>query len=69
MIGVRFFEELADNSALEKRLVVVLQSWNEAARVEVDEGFGFVVWIDLEVLIGNFLFFKDGPGSLDEGTT
>ena len=26
-----------------------------------------MVWVDLDVLVGNALFFEDGPDALDEG--
>lgn len=67
MIGISVFEKLADDGALVQRLVVVLQSRDEAAGVEGEEGSGLVVGVDFDVLVGDVLFFEDGPGALDEG--
>lgn len=67
MIRIRFFQEFAQHCAFIERLILVLQGRYEAARVEVEEGLGFVVWVYFDVLVGDFLFFEDDPGALDEG--
>lgn len=66
MVRVRLFKELADDCALEQRFVVVLECWDEAAGIEGEEGLGFVVGVDFDVFVGDFLFFEDGPDALDE---
>ena len=43
-----FFQKLADHGRFVERFIVVLQGRDEAARVELEERFGFVVWVDLE---------------------
>ena len=68
VVWICFFEKLADYGGLEERLSVVFECWDQTARVEVEERFGFVVRVDFDVLVWDFLFFENGPGSLDEGT-
>ena len=68
MVRVGVFEILADYCALEEGSVVwAAEGGDEAARVEGEEGGGFVVGVDFDVLVRDFLFFEDGPGPLDEG--
>ena len=67
MIGVGVFEEFADDGAFVERFGVVFQRWDEAAGVKGEEGGGFVVGVYFNVLVGDLLFFEDGPGALDEG--
>ena len=45
VVRVRFFQELAQHGALVQRLVVVLQRRDEAARVQAQQRFGFVVGV------------------------
>lgn len=66
VVGVGVLQELADDGALEQRLVVVLQSRDQAARVELQQRVRLVVGIDLDVLVGNLLLLQDGPCPLDE---
>ena len=49
---VRIFEELADDGAFVEGFAVVLEGWNEAPRVEFEEGFRLVVWIYLRTVKG-----------------
>ena len=74
LIGIDFVQVLADHVALEKRFCFfpvcsfrTSQRRDEAAGVELEERLGFVVGIDLNVLVGNLLLLKDEPGALDEG--
>ena len=67
MVRVSFFQELADNRRFEERFVIILKCRHKTTRVEVDQGLGLVVWVHFDVLVGDLLFFQDGPGSLDEG--
>lgn len=67
MIGESVFEELANHRAFVQGLGVVLESRDEAAGVEGEEGLGLVVGVYFDVLVGDSLFFEDGPGALDEG--
>jgi hypothetical protein len=67
VVWVSVFEELADDGALVERFGVVLERWDQTARVESQERSGFVVGVYFDVLVGDFLFFEDGPGALDEG--
>jgi len=67
VVRVGVFQKLADDCAFVERFVVVLECWHQAARVEFQEGVGFVVRVHFNVLVGNFLLFQDGPGALNEG--
>lgn len=50
MRGVRLFQEFTDDCALVERLIVILESWDEAAGVEFEERLRFVVGIYLRVV-------------------
>jgi hypothetical protein len=67
VVGKGVFEELADYCAFVERFGSVFERGDEAAGVEGEEGLGFVVGVYFDVLVGDFLFFEDGPGALDEG--
>ena len=67
MVWIGFFHELADDCAFEKGFVLVLERWYQTAGVEINERFWLVVGVHFDVLVGDFLLFQDGPGSLDEG--
>lgn len=49
MVRIRVFKEFAYDSALVQRLVVVFQSRDKASRIELQERFRLVVWIDFNV--------------------
>lgn len=53
MIRVGILQEFADDSAFVQWLVVVLQSWDQATRIEVEKGARFVVGVHFDVLIWN----------------
>lgn len=44
-----------------------MQGGDEPARVEGEEGLGFVVGVYFDVLVGDVLFFECDPDALDEG--
>jgi hypothetical protein len=44
----------------------VAQGGNKAAGVDVEEGLGFLVRVDFDVLVGELLVFKGDPDALDE---
>lgn len=73
-VRVNFVQVLADDGALVERLCLLpigsfgtAERGHQAAWVELEEGLGFVVGVDLDVLVGDLLFFEHEPGSLDEG--
>tara|TARA_R110002003_G_scaffold198_23_gene15584 strand:+ start:24649 stop:24813 length:165 start_codon:yes stop_codon:yes gene_type:complete len=45
----------------------VAQGGNKAVGVDVEEGLGFLVWVDFDVLVGDLLVFKGDPDALDKG--
>jgi hypothetical protein len=45
----------------------VAQGGDEAARVDGEEGRGFAVGVDFDVLVGEELVFEGDPDALDEG--
>ena len=67
MIRVSFFQELAYDGTFEQGLVIVLERWYQTAWIEIEQRLGLVVWVDLNVLVGDSLFFQYGPGALYEG--
>ena len=67
VVWVGFFEELENHVAFEERLAVVLEGRDEPARIQLQEGLGLVVGVYFDVLVGDLLFFEDGPDALDEG--
>jgi hypothetical protein len=67
MIEVRFFQKFAEHRALVEWFVVVLKCGDEAARIELEERFRFVVRVDFDVLVWNVLLFEGNPHALDEG--
>lgn len=42
--------------------------WDEAARVDFEEGLWFLVGVDFDVLVGYAFEFQRYPDTLDEGT-
>jgi hypothetical protein len=67
VIGVSFFEELAQNRALVERLALVLQRGYETAWVQIQEGLRFVVWVHFDVLVQDAFLFERDPDALDKG--
>jgi hypothetical protein len=45
----------------------VADGGDEAARIDVKEGLGFLVGVDLDVLVGDGLVFEGNPDALDKG--
>lgn len=43
------------------------QGGDKAARVDGEEGLGFLVGVDFDVLVGDALVFEGDPDALDEG--
>jgi hypothetical protein len=68
MLRERFFEKLAKHDAFIQRLVLVLESRNQTARVEIEQRLGFVVRIHFDVLVLNTFLFQRDPNPLHEGT-
>ena len=66
MVRICVFQEFTYDGRLEEWLVVVLKGRDETARVEVEEGLGLVVRVDLDILVRYLLLFEDGPSPLDE---
>jgi hypothetical protein len=66
-LRIRVFQKLAQDCRLVERLVLVLQSGHETARVEIQKGLRLVVRVYLDILIGNAFFFQGDPDTLDEG--
>lgn len=42
-------------------------SGNKAARVNVEQGLGFLVGVDFNVLVADLLVLERNPDALDEG--
>jgi len=45
----------------------VAEGGDKTARVDVEEGLGFLVRVDFDVLVGDLLVFEGYPDALDEG--
>jgi hypothetical protein len=67
MVWESVFEEFANDCAFVERFGIVFERRDETSRVEGEEGLGFVVRVDFDVLVRDFFLFEDGPGALDEG--
>lgn len=67
VVRKRFFEELTEHRALVQRLLLVLQCWDEAARIEIEQRFWFVVRVYFYVLVLDSFFFERDPDALYEG--
>ena len=61
-----FFEEFTQNRAFIERLVLVLQSRNKTAGIEIEQRLWLMVRVYLNVLVRYTLFFESYPDSLDE---
>lgn len=67
MIRKRIFEKFRYDCTFVEWFVVVLESGDQTSGVQREEGSGFVVGVDFDVLVRDLFLFEEGPDSLDEG--
>ena len=72
MTRVGLVQKLANHTTLVQRfprpiIQLNFQSRHQASRIQSQQGSGLVVGVDFDVLVGDFLFFENGPDALHKG--